>query len=70
MERERAHTDETAADHFRIAALMLTFAVPAFAQAGGSPWESAVTVLRNSFTGPIAVGLSLVAIVIGGVTYA
>ena len=55
---------------FRIAALMLIFAAPAFAQAGGSPWENAVTVLRNSFTGPIAVGLSLVAIVLGGLTYA
>jgi len=54
----------------RIAALMLILSVPAFAQTGGSPWENAVTVLRNSFTGPIAVGLSLVAIVIGGLTYA
>lgn len=55
---------------FRLAALMLTFTVPAFAQAGGSPWENAVTVLRNSFTGPIATGLSLIAIVVGGLTYA
>lgn len=60
----------TSAATVRITALMLTFALPAFAQAGGSPWENAVTVLRNSFTGPIAVGLSLVAIVIGGLTYA
>ena len=28
------------------------------------------TSLKNSFTGPIATGLSLVAIVIGGLTYA
>jgi type IV secretion system protein TrbC len=41
-----------------------------FAQAGGSPWENAVNVLMTSFTGPIARGLSLVAIVIGGVTFA
>lgn len=54
----------------RITAVILTFAVPAFAQAGGSPWENAVTVLRNAFTGPIATGLSLVAIVVGGLTYA
>jgi type IV secretory pathway VirB2 component (pilin) len=40
-----------------------------FAQ-GVSPWENAVTVLMTSFTGPIARGLSLVAIVIGGVTFA
>src|SRR5690242_6005202 len=40
--------------------------VPAcLAQVGTSPWENAVNVLRNSFTGPIATGLSLVAIVVG-----
>jgi type IV secretory pathway VirB2 component (pilin) len=36
----------------------------------GSPWENAVTVLMTSFTGPIARGLSLVSIVVGGVTFA
>ena len=35
-----------------------------------SPWESAVGVLQISFTGPIARGLSLIAIVIGGITFA
>ncbi len=60
----------TSAATFRIAALTLTFGAPAFAQVGSSPWENAVTVLRNSFTGPIATGLSLVAIVVGGLTYA
>ena len=35
-----------------------------------SPWENAVTVLMTSFTGPIARGLSLVSIVVGGVTFA
>ena len=46
--------------------------VPAssYAQSGGSPWENAVTVLMTSFTGPIARGLSLVSIVVGGVTFA
>lgn len=48
-------------------ALILT-AAPAFAQA--SPWENAVTQLETSFTGPIARGLSLVAIVIGGLMFA
>ena len=51
--------------------LLLVAATPALAQSqGGSPWENAVNVLKNSFTGPIATGLSLVAIVIGGLTYA
>ena len=31
-----------------------------------SPWENAVAVLQAAFTGPIARGLSLVAIVVGG----
>ena len=43
----------------------------ASAQTGGtSPWENAVNVLQQSFTGPIAKGLALVAIVIGGLTFA
>ena len=42
--------------------------VASYAQA--SPWENAVTVLMVSFTGPIARGLSLVSIVVGGVTFA
>ena len=51
-----------------VAALVL---VPAASSAQGlSPWENAVTVLMTSFTGPIARGLSLVSIVIGGVTFA
>src|SRR6266853_1973102 len=42
-------------------------AIPAHAQ---SPWENAVAVLQNAFTGPIARGLSLVAIVVGGLMFA
>ena len=43
----------------------------AFAQAAGnSPWENAVNVLQTAFTGPIAKGLALVAIVVGGLTFA
>jgi type IV secretory pathway VirB2 component (pilin) len=37
---------------------------------GSSPWENAVNVLQQSFTGPIAKGLALIAIVIGGLTFA
>ena len=44
---------------------------PGTALAGGtSPWEEAVTALQTAFTGPIARGLSLVAIVIGGLMFA
>ena len=41
-----------------------------FFQAGGSPWENAVQQLQTTFTGPIAKGLSLVAIVVGGLMFA
>ena len=50
------------------AALLL--AGPVFAQAGNSPWENAVNVLQTAFTSTIARGLSLVAIVVSGLTFA
>src|SRR6267378_1392336 len=58
---------------YRVATLaaMVGFAANAFAQAqGNSPWENAVNVLQTAFTGPIAKGLALVAIVVGGLTFA
>jgi len=39
-------------------------------QPGASPWENAVAVLQAAFTGPIATGLALVAIVVGGLAFA
>jgi type IV secretory pathway VirB2 component (pilin) len=49
----------------------LLLAAPAFAQAqGNSPWENAVGVLQQAFTSTIARGLSLVAIVVSGLTFA
>jgi type IV secretory pathway VirB2 component (pilin) len=50
-----------------VAASALTNALPAHA---ASPWEDAVNALQTSFTGPIARGLSLVAIVVGGLMFA
>ena len=44
--------------------------LPASSYAQASPWENAVNVLMVSFPGPIARGLSLVSIVVGGVTFA
>ena len=52
-----------------VAAAGLALAVPVYAQ-GNSPWENAVNVLQTAFTGPIAKGLALVAIVVGGLTFA
>jgi type IV secretory pathway VirB2 component (pilin) len=49
----------------RAMAILFT-AIPAYA----SPWENAVEVLRAAFTGSIARGLSLVAIVVGGIMFA
>lgn len=45
-------------------------AAPVFAQATTSPWENAVNVLQTAFTSTIARGLSLVAIVVAGLTFA
>ena len=54
-----------------VAATGLVLAASAFAQGpGGSPWENAVNVLQLAFTSPIARGLSLVAIVVSGLTFA
>src|SRR5208282_891821 len=47
----------------------LFLAAPVFAQ-GTSPWENAVSVLQQAFTSTIARGLSLVAIVVAGLTFA
>lgn len=47
----------------------LALAGPAFAQTN-SPWENAVNVLQQAFTSTIARGLSLVAIVVSGLTFA
>jgi len=53
-----------------IVGFTLLFAVSAFAQTGTSPWENAVSVLQTAFTSTIARGLSLVAIVVAGLTFA
>ncbi len=51
--------------------LFLLTALPVYAQSTGSdPWDNAVNVLRTAFTGTIATGLSLVAIVVGGLMFA
>jgi len=58
--------------HYRVPLLVLLLMVlasPVFAQAN-SPWENAVNVLQQAFTSTIARGLSLVAIVVSGLTFA
>jgi type IV secretion system protein TrbC len=50
-------------------AVSLVLGVPLLAQ-GNSPWENAVNVLQTAFTSTIARGLSLVAIVVAGLTFA
>ena len=49
---------------------VLVLAIPALALQGNSPWENAVNVLMTAFTSTIARGLSLVAIVVSGLTFA
>ena len=43
---------------------------PPVPPAGTSPWLNAISVLEAAFTGPLARGLSLIAIVIGGLMFA
>jgi type IV secretory pathway VirB2 component (pilin) len=65
-------TSEYAARHrssLALAAMLLLANMPIYAQAA-SPWENAVDVLKTSFTGPIARGLALVSIVVGGLMFA
>ena len=51
--------------------LALLFEAPVYAQGtGGDPWDNAVQVLQAAFTSTIARGLSLVAIVVGGLMFA
>ena len=56
---------------FLMPSLLFLTALPVYAQSSGSdPWDNAVNVLKTSFTGSIAQGLSLVAIVVGGLMFA
>ena len=52
-----------------VAALAAAFESAVIAQ-GVSPWVQAVNNLQQAFTGPIARGLALVAIVVGGLMFA
>ncbi len=49
---------------------LLMLAPGALHAQGTSPWVDAVTELQTQFTGPIARGLSLIAIVVGGLMFA
>ena len=52
-------------------AALATIAAPALALAQGvSPWLDAINVLEAAFTGPIAKGLALIAIVLSGLMFA
>ena len=53
-----------------IAITSVALLIPRRAFAQGSPWENAVNVLMQAFTSTIARGLSLVAIVLAGLTFA
>ena len=50
-------------------ATCMTIAERIYGQAK-DPWDAAVQVLQTAFTGPIATGLALVAIVVGGLMFA
>ena len=52
-----------------VVALLVSASTELLAQ-GTSPWLQAIDVLQQAFTGPIARGLSLIAIVVGGLMFA
>ena len=52
------------------AELMAQVTPPVTPSAGASPWLQAIDVLQSAFTGPIARGLSLIAVVVGGLMFA
>ena len=50
--------------------LMAQTPTPVTPTPGTSPWLQAIDVLQAAFTGPIARGLSLIAVVVGGLMFA
>jgi type IV secretion system protein TrbC len=52
------------------ATALLSLLLTAPLRAQSDPWDQAVQLLQTAFTGPIAKGLSLVAIVVGGLMFA
>ena len=71
MKRPRFFTARRQWRRWLTPSLFFLAALPVYAQAtGNDPWDNAVNVLRTAFTGPIATGLSLVAIVVGGLMFA
>jgi type IV secretory pathway VirB2 component (pilin) len=55
--------------HASILTMTLLLLLPGAAFAQGSPWERAASNLEQTFTGPLARSLALVAIVIGGLLF-
>ena len=51
-------------------AVLLMLTLGALTAQGRSPWVDAVNELQTQFTGPIARGLALIAIVVGGLMFA
>ena len=55
---------------FALATAELLAQAPPVVTPGASPWLQAIDVLQDAFTGPIARGLSLIAVVVGGLMFA
>jgi type IV secretory pathway VirB2 component (pilin) len=71
LKHSRVRTDTCAAKVSRIGIALAVTAllIPTFAFAQQSPWERAASNLEQTFTGPLARSLALVAIVIGGLMF-
>lgn len=49
-----------------VAVCAVFFAVPALASGTGMPWESALTTIQNSLTGPVALVVAILGVVVCG----
>ena len=70
MHPHRSHWITALAVPFAVLLLDVSLLAQTPPTAGVSPWLNAVDVLQQAFTGPLARGLSLIAIVIGGLMFA
>ena len=64
------HNHSTVCERGALLVSILALSAGELMAQGASPWLQAIDVLQQAFTGPIARGLSLIAIVVGGLMFA
>ena len=64
------HNHSTVSKRVALLVSILALSAGELMAQGASPWLQAIDVLQQAFTGPIARGLSLIAVVVGGLMFA